>query len=121
MKKGIISIFLLIGIVFGILFVGPGFTKNTSVYIDKFDVEENEMTIHVGVSSSIGYVRKYSMHQDGTTLYLDFYHGFGGINGSIGAKNTYIIPLTNEITDIAINRDEGYQIVIHKDEYNNWK
>lgn len=120
MKKLIISILSIILIVFMMIFVGSGFVKNTSAYIDEFEVKENEMTIHVGVSSSVGYVRTCSMHQEDSTIYLDFYNAFGGINGNIGAKSIFTIPLTDDITDIAVNRADGYQTYFHKDEYNTW-
>ena len=79
--------------------VVPGFTKMGNVFIVDFSVSEDgsEMTVTVGVSSSIGYVRKVSEHQQqGGKLYLDCYSAFGGINGSWGAKNEYTIQLDDD-------------------------
>lgn len=104
--------------------VAPGFAKMGNVYITDFRVSEDgsEMTVTVGVSSSIGYVRKVSEHrQQGGKLYLDCYSAFGGINGSWGAKNEYNIQLDDDTEMIAIYRSPNcYDPVLLKGEDGVW-
>ena len=104
--------------------VAPGFTKMGNVFIVDFSVSEDgsEMTVTVGVSSSIGYVRKVSEHQQqGGKLYLDCYSAFGGINGSWGAKNEYTIQLDDDTEMIAIYRSPNcYDPVLQKGEDGMW-
>ena len=107
-----------------IYLVAPGFNKMANVYIVDYSVSENgtEMTITVGVATSIGYVRKISEHQQqGGKLYLDCYAAFGGINGSWGAKNEYTIQLDDDTEMIAIYRSPNcYDPVLKKDENGIW-
>ena len=104
--------------------VAPGFAKMGNVYITDFRVSEDgsEMTITVGVSTSIGYVRKVSVHQQhGGKLYLDCYSAFGGINGSWGAKNEYTIQLDDDTEMIALYRSPNcYDPVLKKGEDGVW-
>ena len=105
--------------------VAPGFTKMGNVFIVDVSVSEDgsEMTITVGVSSSIGYVRKVSVHQQhGGKLYLDCYSAFGGINGSWGAKNEYTIQLDEDTEMIALYRSPNcYDPVLEKDANGEWQ
>lgn len=105
--------------------VAPGFTKMGNVFIVDFSVSEDgsKMTITVGVSTSIGYVRKVSVHQQhGGKLYLDCYSAFGGINGSWGAKNEYTIQLDEDTEMIALYRSPNcYDPVLAKDANGEWQ
>ena len=105
--------------------VVSGFTKMGNVFIVDFSVSEDgsEMTITVGVSTSIGYVRKVSVHQQhGGKLYLDCYSAFGGINGSWGAKNEYTIQLDEDTEMIALYRSPNcYDPVLEKDANGEWQ
>ena len=105
--------------------IAPGFAKMGNVYITNFRVSEDgsEMTITVGVSTSIGYVRKVSVHkQNGGKLYLDCYSAFGGINGSWGAKNEYTIQLDEDTEMIALYRSPNcYDPVLEKDANGEWQ
>lgn len=105
--------------------VAPGFTKMGNVFIVDFSVSKDgsEMTITVGVSTSIGYVRKVSVHQQhGGKLYLDCYSAFGGINGSWGAKNEYTIQLDEDTEMIALYRSPNcYDPVLEKDANGEWQ
>lgn len=104
--------------------IAPGFTKQGNVYIADYSVSEDstEMNINVGVSTSIGYVRKIAEHQQhGGKLYLDSYSAFGGINGSWGAKNKYNIQIDEDTTMIALYRSaDCYETVLEKDENGEW-
>ena len=105
--------------------VAPGFTKMGNVFIVDFSVSEDgsKMTITVGVSTSIGYVRKVSVHQQhGGKLYLDCYSAFGGINGSWGAKNEYTIQLDEDTEMIALYRSPNcYDPVLAKEANGEWQ
>ena len=86
-KKIAAVCFTIIFALTGFYYIAPGFSRNGNAYIAEYSVSEDgrEMTIKVGVFSSIGYIRKVSVHQQhGGKLYLDFYSAFGGINGSVG-------------------------------------
>ena len=99
--------------------IAPGFTKQGNVYIADYSVSEDstEMNINVGVSTSIGYVRKIAEHQQhGGKLYLDCYSAFGGINGSIGAEHRFVIPLSPECKEIYLYSFGEYRLEIIKDE-----
>ena len=105
--------------------IAPGFSKQGNVYITDYSFSEDgtEMTITFGVSTSIGYVRNVSEHQQhGGKLYLDCYSAFGGINGSWGAKNEYTIRLDEDTETIAIYRSVNcYDTVLEKDENGKWQ
>ena len=125
MKKKAVLVIGIIVAVFLIYFVGSGFMKNSSVYIGDYAVSADgtEITIHTGVASSAGYIRKASINQQyGGKLYLDFYSAFGGINGSIGAKNTYTFTLDEETNIIGIYRNSNcYEEVLTKDDGGLWQ
>ena len=119
--------FFALGIVCALLlaiFVGSGFTKNGSVFVEEYTVSPDgeTMTLRVGVSSSMGYVRSLRVHQkQGGKLYLDGYHAFGGWNGSIGARETFSVPLDTDTRMIALYRSEnGYEEVLTKAEDGTW-
>ena len=117
MKRKIWLIAVLLVILAGIYILGSGFTRQGSVYISDFSVtDEESMTVKLGVASSAGYVRKVASHQEDGRLYLDCYAAFGGINGSIGAKDEYTVPLSGDIERVAIFRGDGrYEDVLQKD------
>lgn len=125
MKRKIIAAALAIVILFGIYAVGSGFMKSTSAYISDFSVSEDrsEMTIKISVASSAGYVRKAAVHQQqGGKLYLDCYSAFGGVNGSIGARSEFTVPLAEETEMIAIYRNAYcYEAVLIKDAGGCWQ
>jgi len=104
-----------------IYFTGTGFIKNNSVFISDFSMDGTKMTITTGNASSVGYIRSVSVKEKDNVAYLDFYGAFGGINGSIGAKNTFIIDVSQNITTIAVNDSENtYKEVLEKDSLGNW-
>ena len=126
MKKKITVVILALFFVLTVVYlIAPGFLKQGNAYITDFSVSENrtEITINVGVSTSVGYVRKVSEYQQhGGKLYLDCYSAFGGINGSWGAKKEYTIPLNKETEMIAIYRSVNcYDTILEKDENGNWQ
>lgn len=82
-----------------------------------------EITLDIGVAASRGYIRKMEISQQmGGKLYIDCYSAFGGINGRIGAKNSFTLPLDEDTEIIGIYRNKNaYQEVLHKDEDGIWR
>nr|WP_294682544.1 hypothetical protein [uncultured Anaerotignum sp.] len=120
------------GIVIGLLVAvccvyvfGSGFLKNPNVYIEKYTLQADgtEMTIHTGVAASAGYIRRAAVaQQEGRKLFLDFYSAFGGVNGSIGAKNVYTIPIKEDTDFIGIYRNSNcYEQVLAKNADGTWQ
>ena len=118
-KKLIIVIAAVLFALAAIYFIVPGFLKVSTVYIEDFSVSDDggAMSVRIGTSSSVGHVRKLAVRENRNgRLYLDCYAAFGGINGSIGAKNEYIIPLEEDTDTIALLREGGkYEDVLKKD------
>lgn len=102
-----------------LLFVGSGFNPREDVYLKDYSVsgDGTEITLEVGVSSSMGYVRDYREELGGFNSYLTFYTPFGGFNSAIGAKDTFCLEID------PVNCDEvyfyrgggGYALVLQKD------
>ena len=124
MKKFLIIISAVI-VLLGVYFIVSGFRKCPSAYIGDFTVSEDgtEMTLKLFSSSSVGFIRKVSVHQQhGGKLYLDCYCAFGGINGSVGAKSQYKISLAKGTGLIALYRaPDCYQEVLKKDSSGLWQ
>lgn len=124
MKNKIIRIFTIIFVIAVMLslfyFIGTGFGKRYDVVLDEYYVSEDgtELSFNVGIASSMGYVRRYKDEGGGVKPhYLKFYSAFGGLNGSWGAKNKFIIALDKEDTEIYFARpDGGYELVLQKNE-----
>ena len=125
MKKIMLWIVGIILILVIIYFVSPGFMKNTSAIINDYRVSDDgkEITFNVGVSSSVGYIRDVRVHQQhGGKLYLECYSAFGGLNGSIGAKDTFTVSLDEDTSVIAVYRGSNcYKEVLVKDEDGTWQ
>ena len=133
MKKALLiiaAVIAVLAVIFCSVWVGSGFFRIKSAFIEDFTVSEDgsEMNIRIMLASSIGYVRKVTVHEkDDGKLLLDCYSAFGGINGSIGAKRDYVIPLPEDAKSIAVYGDAGdgsgagYEVVLQKDENGDWK
>lgn len=92
MKKRVIIIICVIVGLIGWYILGSGFMKESSVFIEDYTVSSDgsKLTIEVGVASSIGYIRKVTIHQqERGKLYLNCYSAFGGINGLL-EQRTFI-------------------------------
>ena len=124
-KKAAVIVLAIIVALAGLYVIAPGFTKQGNAYIVDYYVSEDgtEMTITVGVSTSIGYIRKVSEHQQhGGKLYLDCYSAFGGINGSWGATSEYTIQIDEDTEMIALYRSaDCYDPVLEKDANGEWQ
>ena len=104
---------------------GTGFMKSPSAFISDYAVSADggEMTLRISVASSAGYVRKVAVHQNiGGKLYLDCYAAFGGVNGSLGARSGYTVPLSEDTEMIALYRGpDCYEEVLRKDAGGVWQ
>jgi hypothetical protein len=124
MKKTIVIVLCAVLVLCALYIFGSGFTKCGSAFIQDYTVSDDgtKMTITLGVGSSAGYIRKVSAHQqEGGKLCLDCISAFGGINGSIGAKNDYVISLDDDTHMIGLYRnDSSYEAVLERDDFGEW-
>jgi len=101
-------------------FIATGFNENPNVALVDYTLSEDgrEITLHVGVMTSIGYIRGFRDSGGGVKPhYLTFYSCFGGINSSLGAKRSFTLSLSGEDSQIYFNRaGGGYELVLEKDE-----
>ena len=110
---------LIVGI---ILFLSTGKTR-TDVYLKDFEVsvDGTKMTLKVGVSSSVGYVRKMKRTSGSMNYYYTFYSTFG-INSKLGAKDTFEINIDNNVDEIYFyTGNKGYKKVLEKNDLGEWK
>ena len=125
MKKKVTIGIIVAVVLCGGYFIGSGFLKNGSVYVKEYSVSADgrEITLDIDTAASVGYIRKMAVSQQmGGKLYIDCYAAFGGINGRIGAKNSFTLPLDEDTTMIGIYRNKNaYQEVLHKDEDGIWR
>lgn len=121
MKKKIVIALAVIVIALGLLyFIGTGFTEQTSVILADYKVSEDgsEIALNIALDSSMGYVRDYKDEGGGAKPhYLHFYSAFGGLNGSWGSKNEFVLELAPDDTEIYFSRGNGeYALVLEKKE-----
>ena len=123
-KKAMIGIIVVL-VLCGGYFIGSGFLRNGSVYMEEYSVSADgrKITLDIGTASSAGYIRKMEIYQQqGGKLYIDCYAAFGGINGRIGAKSSFTLPLDEDTTMIGIYRNKNcYEEILHKDEEGTWR
>ena len=119
MKKFIpLLLAFLIGAALGALFVTPGFQKRTDVYLQKFSVSEDgsAVTVQTFTTGSMGYIRAMEAKQIGDEIHCSFYRCPGGLNSSLGAKNTFEIPLDHPTERIYFDRGTSFdQLVLERD------
>ena len=124
MKKLTIGIIVAVVLCLGYV-IGSGFWKNGSVYVNEYSVSADgrEITLDIGTAASVGYIREMAVSQQmGGKLYIDCYAAFGGINGRIGAKNSFTLPLDADTEIIGIYRNKNcYEEILHKDEDGTWR
>ena len=120
-----IGIVLVILIVAALLYViGFGFIKESSIYVRDYKLSEDGTQIDIEFinCSSIGFIRKGKITTDGNAINVDFYRAFGGVNGSIGAMDDYVITidLNSDTDQISFNRGNSYEQVLVKNNEGNW-
>ncbi len=117
-KKNIILgiiIFILTCIICYIIYSG---SARNDVVLSSFKEENNNITLRVNVTSSMGYIRKMKVKEKGSNYYLTFYSTFG-VNNKIGAKDTFLLNVPNYINEIYINQNGKYELVLIKDVVSN--
>ena len=90
----------------------------SDVFLRAFELSEdgNTMTLHVGLSTSAGYLRKMEVKQGGENKYITFY-STPGINSKIGAKDSFELSLNPSATEIYFYSGGGaYKKVLEKNE-----
>ena len=119
-KRKIIVLIAIIILLIASFLIGTGFRKRSDVVLGGFTVSEDgsRITINVGVESSMGYIRNFKDKGGGVKPhYLTFYSTFGGLNSSFGSKNTFMLEVVPDDTEIYFNRaDGGYELVLLKNE-----
>lgn len=122
MKKRIIILATLIGIVVIGFFVGSGFSKRADVVLLRYSVSEDGtfITLETFLASSMGYIRDIKTEQHDNGVYCSFYSTFGWLNSSIGARNVFNIEVDDFCTEIYFDRvGEKNELVLKKDETTN--
>ncbi|MFI3225892.1 MAG: hypothetical protein R3Y09_00670 [Clostridia bacterium] len=119
-KKVIIPIIIIFLIALSV-FLGTGFQKRSDVFLADYTKNSDSITLNVGVSSSMGYVRDLSVQTDGSSKFITFYPCFGGLNSSLGAKNEFEIDVPSNCEEIYFySGDDNYTLVLVKDERGIW-
>ena len=95
MKRCLMILAIVLAVVFLWVFFAQTAAVMDNVYIESFTLSEDgqTMTIRVAVGVSVGYTRSVTVKDEGSALRLVFHPAYGFINGKIGAKNTFDIPL----------------------------
>lgn len=117
MKKPLTIIAIIILLILGAYYIGLGFLPRTDVVVADFEVseQEDEMTIYTYILSSAGYSRTVkNVSDDPEKMMLKFYSAFGGVNGSIGAKSEFDLPLSPECKEIYVLLYDDYKLLIAK-------
>ena len=118
-KRKVFVVVAVVCIFAAAFFIGTGFQKKTDVILTDYSAAEDGTSIRLVVqgASSMGYVRGFKDAGGGVRPhYLTFYQTFGGLNSSLGAKNTFILAIGPDDTEIFFNRPQGgYECVLQKD------
>ncbi len=118
LKKRIIFLVVVIILVALVWTIGSGFMMRTDVYLERFTVSEDgsQITLEVAVTSSAGYVRAVANRSDNPERQdLYFYSAFGGLNGSIAARDKFVVPISNDCKEIYFYQIGGFELVLKKD------
>ncbi len=119
MKKYVITLAALSGIICLCLFAGSGFSKRTDVVLFGYTVsaDGSAMMLETSVAGSMGHIRDIVTKQQDHAVYCSFYTAFGGCNSRIGARNRFEIELEDSCTEIYFDRgSEEAALVLQKDE-----
>ncbi|MBQ9854448.1 MAG: DUF5301 domain-containing protein [Bacilli bacterium] len=119
-KRLIVMLFVIFFIIFTVFFLLTG-GKRTDVFLKDYDVSSDgkTITLKVGVSSSVGYIRKIKNTSGSTNGYYTFYSTYG-INSKIGAKDTFEIEVDKDTDEIYFyTGNKGYKLVLAKHKVTN--
>ncbi len=117
MKKPLTIIAIIILLILGAYYIGLGFLPTTNVVVTDFQVAEQQdsMTIQTSIATSAGYTRSVkNVSDDPEKMMLKFYSAFGGVNGSIGAKSEFDLPLSPECEEIYVLLYDDYRLTLAK-------
>ena len=124
-KKSILIGIAAVSVLAVLYFVGSGFRKNPSAFLQDYRVSADgkEISLRIGAASSMGYIRKVKAHpQPDGKLYLDCYSAFGGLNGHVGAKESFSVELNEDTAVIAVCRNaNAYEEILIKAEDGSWQ
>lgn len=110
-----IAIFLILAVF--VFALGCGFRKCTSPYLADYQSSSDGQTITLQVrpASSIGYLRNMKVHNENNRVSLTFYHTFGGLNSSLGAKDTFSLTVPENCNEIYFDCGKsGQKLVLVK-------
>lgn len=117
MKKKLSIIIVVLLLLGGAYYFGLGFLPATNVVVTDFEVSEQQdsMTIQTSIATSAGYTRSVkNVSDDPEKMMLKFYSAFGGVNGSIGAKSEFDLPISPECEEIYVLLYDDYKLLIAK-------
>ena len=117
MKKKLSIIVVVLLLLYGGYYFGLGLIPATDVGISDFKVSEkqDQITVYTFVLSSVGYIRAVKdVSDDPEKMKLQFYPAFGGINGSIGAKYEFDLPLSPECKEMYVLLYDDYRLTLAK-------
>lgn len=117
MKKKLSIIVVILLLLYGGYYFGLGFLPATNVVVTDFEVSEQQdsMTIQTSIATSAGYTRSVkNVSDDPEKMMLKFYSAFGGVNGSIGAKSEFDLPLAPECKEIYVLLYDDYRLTLAK-------
>lgn len=118
MKKASIWISAIVVILVSFYVIGSGFLVRNDIVLNDFSLSEDgtELTLSVNMLSPMGFVRSYKDIGGGVKPHmLRFYSTFGGFHSSFGAKQTFVLPLSDTDTEIYFSRpNKGFQLVLEK-------
>jgi len=120
-KRILIISIILVVIVLVVLFLSSGGSR-ADVFLKDFELSQDgkTMTLKVGVSSSAGYIRKMKQTSGSMNYYFTFYSTFG-INSKVGAKDTFIIDIDNNVDEIYFYTGrKGYKKVLELNSSGEW-
>lgn len=119
MKKKMMAVIIVVGVLVATFLISTGFHKRTDVVLVDYSVSEDGTAINLGVqvSSSRGYIRGFKNNGGGVKPhYLTFYSTFGGLNSSFGKVNSFVLELEPDDAEIYFNRPNGgYELVLVKE------
>ena len=117
-------IVLIVGLIFLVVvafFILSGKAR-TDVVLSDYVISSNgkKMTLKVTVTSSAGYIRKMKRTRGSANYYFTFYSTYG-INSKIGAEDTFIIDISDDVDEIYFyTGDHGYNKVLERTENKEW-
>lgn len=112
-------VFAVTAVVYTAYFIGTGFFERSDVALLEYYVSETgeAITLKTAIASSMGHTRGFKDSGGGEKPhYLTFYSAFGGLNGSVGAKEEFVLELGENDSEIYFRQtDGGYRLVLRKD------